>query len=118
MLAVRVRETGGPDVMRLEELETPDPGSGEARVRLEASGVNFLDIRQRTGDFKSVLPITLGNEGAGVVEAMGDGAQARSRSALGWHGGCSRAQTRRTPWFPWMLWCRFPTTSTRGSARR
>jgi NADPH:quinone reductase len=71
MEAIRVHEHGGPEVLRLEELPTPTPGPGEAVVRLDASGVNFFDIRQRTGDYKSQLPITLGNEGAGTVDAIG-----------------------------------------------
>src|SRR5690242_13028662 len=71
MRAVVVHEQGGPEVMRFEERDTPEPKQGEARVRLEASGVNYFDIRQRSGDFKVALPIILGTEGAGVVEAVG-----------------------------------------------
>jgi NADPH:quinone reductase len=73
MQAIRVHEHGGPEVLRLETLPDPRPAPGEAVVRLETSGVNFFDIRQRTGDYKVKLPITLGNEGAGVVEAVGPG---------------------------------------------
>ena len=58
--------------MKFEDRGTPDPKPGEARIRLEASGVNYFDIRQRSGDFKvASLPIILGTEGAGVVEAVG-----------------------------------------------
>src|SRR4051794_22480783 len=71
MDAIRVHETGGLDVLRLESLPTPEPRPGEARVRVTYSGVNFYDVRQRTGDKPAALPITLGNEGAGVVEALG-----------------------------------------------
>lgn len=71
MRAVIVREHGGPDVLRTEELTLADPAPNEARVRLEASGVNYLDVRQRTGDYKVTLPVVIGNEGAGVVESVG-----------------------------------------------
>src|SRR5688572_3728867 len=69
--AIRIHEHGGPEVLRLEELGPLEPGRGDALVRVEHSGVNYFDIRQRTGDAKVTLPITLGNEGAGVVEALG-----------------------------------------------
>ncbi len=73
MHAVRIHEFGGPEVLRLEELPTPEPGPGEARVRLEAAGVNYVDIYFRTGSYRGSLPLTLGQEGAGVVEAVGKG---------------------------------------------
>jgi NADPH:quinone reductase len=71
MEAVRVHEHGGTEVLRLETLPTPEPGAGEALVRVTFSGVNFYDVRQRTGDKPATLPLTLGNEGAGVVESLG-----------------------------------------------
>lgn len=71
MEAIRVHEHGGPEVLQLETLPTPTPGPGQALVQVTASGVNFYDVRQRTGDKPCTLPITLGNEGAGVVEALG-----------------------------------------------
>jgi NADPH:quinone reductase len=73
MKAVRVHAYGGPEVLRYEELPTPAPGAGEALVRLEASGVNFVDIYQRMGQYKTPLPFTAGSEGAGVVESAGPG---------------------------------------------
>jgi NADPH2:quinone reductase len=73
MRAIRVHEFGGPDAMRLEELPTPKPGDGQALVRIEAAGVNFIDVYQRTGLYKNPLPYGLGLEGAGVVEAVGGG---------------------------------------------
>jgi NADPH2:quinone reductase len=69
--AIRVHEHGGPEVLRLETLPTPDPGPGEALVSISTSGVNFYDVRQRTGDKPCALPVTLGNEGAGTVAALG-----------------------------------------------
>jgi NADPH2:quinone reductase len=91
MKVVRVHEHGGPEVLAVEELPTPAPGAGEALVRVETSGVNFFDIRQRTGDFKvAALPIVLGMEGAGVVETLGpdsDEVQIGGRVAWLWHQG-------------------------------
>jgi NADPH:quinone reductase len=71
MQVVRVHEHGGPDAMKFEPLPTPDPGPGEARVKVEAAGVNFIDIYQRSGLYKGPLPLALGKEGAGTVEAVG-----------------------------------------------
>lgn len=73
MRAIRVAQYGGPEAMRLEELPTPAPGAGEALVRLEAAGVNFIDVYQRSGLYKGVLPLALGLEGCGVVEKVGAG---------------------------------------------
>ncbi|HEY6101977.1 MAG TPA: quinone oxidoreductase [bacterium] len=73
MKAVRIHETGSPDVLRYEDVPAPEPGQGQALVRLHAAGVNFLDIYHRTGLTKMSLPMLLGNEGAGVVEAVGPG---------------------------------------------
>lgn len=73
MKAIRVQRTGGPDVLQLEDLPTPRPGAGEATVRVEAAGVNFMDVYMRTGAYGGELPMTLGAEGAGVVEAVGEG---------------------------------------------
>jgi NADPH2:quinone reductase len=71
MQVVRVHQFGGPEVLRFEELPTPDPGPAEALVRLKAAGVNFVDIYQREGLYKMQLPFSVGGEGAGVVEAIG-----------------------------------------------
>ncbi|MDX6380013.1 MAG: NADPH:quinone reductase [Rubrobacteraceae bacterium] len=75
MKAIRVHEYGGPEVLSYEEVPVPEPGSGEARVRLSASGVNFIDVYQRTGTYPMELPFTLGLEGAGEVEAVGEGVE-------------------------------------------
>ncbi|MBX5454017.1 MAG: quinone oxidoreductase [Acidobacteriia bacterium] len=72
--AVRIHSHGGPEVMRFEDVPTPEPGPGEARVRHEAIGVNFIDVYFRTGLYKiPSLPAVLGQEGAGVVTAIGPG---------------------------------------------
>jgi NADPH:quinone reductase len=71
MNAVRVHQSGGPEVLRFEEVPTSSPGPAEALVRLEAVGINFVDIYQREGVYKMALPFTAGSEAAGVVEAAG-----------------------------------------------
>lgn len=76
--AIRIHSHGGPEVMRIEDIELPPPGPGEARVRHTAIAVNFSDINVRRGGFYQKeplpMPIILGNEAAGVVEALGGGA--------------------------------------------
>ncbi len=76
MRAVRIHEYGGLEVLRLEEVPLPEPGPGEARVKIQASGVNFIDIYQRTGQYPLPLPLILGGEAAGVVDAVGPGVEA------------------------------------------
>jgi len=71
--AVRVREFGAPEVMRVEQVELPDPAAGEVRVRQTAIGFNFIDVYQRRGTYPLPLPTGLGHEAAGVVEAVGPG---------------------------------------------
>ena len=71
MKAVRIHEHGGPEVLRYEEVPLPAPGRGEARTKVEAAGVNFTDIYNRTGLYKLTLPCTLGSEAAGIVDAVG-----------------------------------------------
>ncbi|HWB86377.1 MAG TPA: quinone oxidoreductase [Bryobacteraceae bacterium] len=71
MKAIQVPAPGGPEAMKLVDLPTPKPGPKQALVRLAAIGVNFIDVYFRTGLYKSDLPIALGNEGAGTVEAIG-----------------------------------------------
>jgi NADPH2:quinone reductase len=73
--AIRIHETGGPEVLRVEEIDVPAPGKGEVRIRQTAIGVNFTDIYNRTGLYKQPLPIVLGHEAAGVIEAIGEGVQ-------------------------------------------
>ncbi|MCS7068836.1 MAG: quinone oxidoreductase [Meiothermus sp.] len=75
MKAIRVHQTGGPEVMRLEDLPIPTPGEGQALVRLQAIGVNFIDTYKRSGLYSVPTPFTVGEEGAGVVEAVGPGVQ-------------------------------------------
>jgi len=71
--AIRVHEAGGPEVMRVEDIELPPPGPGEVRVRNRAIGVNFIDTYFRTGHYPAPLPLIPGNEAAGEVAAIGKG---------------------------------------------
>lgn len=73
MKAIRVRELGGPEVLRIETVDDPIPGPGEVLVRVEAVGLNFIEVYNRTGFYKSALPFTPGEEGAGTVAAVGPG---------------------------------------------
>jgi len=72
--AIRIHETGGPEVLRYEQVETGEPGPGQVRIRQTACGLNFIDVYMRTGLYPvPELPATLGMEAAGVIEVVGDG---------------------------------------------
>jgi NADPH2:quinone reductase len=73
--AVRYHKQGGPEVLQLDEVAVAEPGPGQVRVRHTAIGVNFVDVYQRSGLYPMQLPQVAGNEGAGVVEALGAGVQ-------------------------------------------
>ncbi len=73
MKAIVIHETGGPDVLRYEEVPLPEPGHGEVRIKVAASGVNFIDIYVRTGQYKAALPAIPGQEAAGTVDTIGTG---------------------------------------------
>jgi len=73
MKAVRFHKQGGPEVLQLDELPVAEPGPGQVRIRHTAIGVNFLDTYQRSGLYPMPVPQVAGNEGAGVVEAVGSG---------------------------------------------
>src|SRR5262245_4260814 len=90
MKAIRIEEHGGPETLRLRNLELPDPGPGEVRIKLRAAGVNFVDLYLRRGEFRTAgpdfanvyqasgehsacLPFTPGFDGAGIVDAVGRG---------------------------------------------
>jgi NADPH2:quinone reductase len=72
MRAIRALAPGGPDAMRLDEVDTPAPGPGQVLVRVEYAGVNFIDVYHRSGQYPLPLPIALGREGAGVIEGTGE----------------------------------------------
>ncbi|MBQ0931668.1 quinone oxidoreductase [Ideonella sp. 4Y16] len=71
--AIQIDAFGGPEQLRLVEREVGEPGPGEIRIRHHAVGLNFIDIYQRTGLYPNALPLALGMEGAGVIEAVGEG---------------------------------------------
>jgi len=71
MKAIRISKYGGPEVLSLEDIDIPEPGAGQIRIKIEAAGLNFIDTYHRTGLYPLNLPLTLGLEGAGVVDALG-----------------------------------------------
>jgi NADPH:quinone reductase len=72
-LAIRIDAHGGPEQMKLVDLPVGEPGPGEIRIRHHAAGLNFIDVYQRTGLYANPLPLALGMEGAGIVDAVGAG---------------------------------------------
>jgi NADPH2:quinone reductase len=73
MKAIQIHETGGPEVLKLADLPIPQPGPGQVLIRVEAVGVNFIEIYFRKGTYKAALPFTPGSEAAGTVEELGPG---------------------------------------------
>ena len=71
--AIRVHQTGGPEVMKFEEIELSPPGKGEVQIEHRAIGVNYIDIYFRSGMYPAPLPLTPGGEGAGDIVAVGKG---------------------------------------------
>ncbi len=87
MKAVRVHAPGGPEALRYEEVPDPEPAAGQALVRVEASGVNFIDVYHRTGLYKAAMPLTLGQEGAGTVLSVApDVTDVRPGDRVAWTG--------------------------------
>jgi NADPH2:quinone reductase len=87
MKAIQVKQTGGPEAMELAELPVPHPKPNDAVVKLAASGVNFIDVSMREGRYPAPLPLVLGQEGSGIVTAVG--AEAKSVKAgdrVAWSG--------------------------------
>jgi NADPH2:quinone reductase len=98
--AIRMFKTGGPEVMEYVDVEVGEPGPGEARVRQAACGLNFIDVYFRTGLYPQPLPGGLGQEGAGVVEAVGEGvSHVKSGDRVAYAGGPSGAyaEVRNVP---------------------
>jgi NADPH2:quinone reductase len=87
MKAVRPKQPGGPEVLQLEEFQTPTPSSNQLLVRTEAIGVNFIDVYTRSGQYQAPRPILVGVEAAGVVEAVGDGVtELKPGARVAWSG--------------------------------
>lgn len=85
MKAIRIHHTGDETALIYEEIAAPAPKEGEALVKLSYAGLNYIDVYQRSGVYKLPLPATLGMEGVGVVQALGDGAQdARAGQRVAW----------------------------------
>jgi NADPH2:quinone reductase len=73
MKAIQIHATGGPEVLQLAELPIPEPGAGQVLIRVEAVGVNFIEIYFRKGVYKATMPLIPGSEAAGTVEKLGHG---------------------------------------------
>src|SRR5579863_1715809 len=73
MNAIQIHNTGGPEVLQLAELPIPVPGPGQVLIRIEAVGVNFIEVYFRKGQYKATLPMTPGSEAAGTIEELGSG---------------------------------------------
>ncbi len=98
--AIRLREAGGPDAMRLEDIEVPSPGEGEVQVRHTAIGLNYIDVYDRSGLYPQAMPAGLGREGAGRVTAVGRkvrGFRAGDRVAYVHSAPGSYAELRNVP---------------------
>ena len=105
MKAIQIHQTGGPEVLQLAELPIPEPGPGQVLIRVEATGVNFIEIYFRKGVYKASLPLVPGSEAAGTVEELGPGVTGfkagdpvASVSVLGSYGS--------TRWFLPRAWSR------------
>ncbi len=98
--AIQIDAFGGPEQMKLREVSVGEPGPGEIRIRHRACGLNFIDVYQRTGLYPNPLPLTLGMEGAGIVEAVGEGVthlQVGDRAAYASNPPGSYSQARVMP---------------------
>lgn len=73
MKAIQIQTNGDPDVMQLHDVPIPEPGEGQVRIKVEAIGVNFIDIYKRNGQYKVPMPFVVGEECAGMVDAVGAG---------------------------------------------
>ncbi|MCB8943847.1 MAG: quinone oxidoreductase [Ardenticatenaceae bacterium] len=73
MKAIRVHETGGPEVMQLDDVPLPEPGPGEVRLKVSAAGLNFIDVYHRKGQYAMTTPFLLGREAGGIVDMVGEG---------------------------------------------
>ena len=98
--AIQITEFGGPEKLQLVDLDVGQPGPGEIRIRHKACGLNFIDVDQRTGLYQNRLQLTLGMEGAGIVEAVGEGVahlKAGDRAAYASHPPGSYCEARVMP---------------------
>ena len=94
---IQIQQTGGPEVMKLVDVPVGEPGPGEVRIRHHACGLNFIDVYQRSGLYPFPMPLVMGNEGAGVIEAVGAGVthlKVGDRAAYGTGGPGAYSETR------------------------
>ncbi len=101
-LAVQIQQAGGPEVMQLVDVTVGDPGPGQVRIRHQAIGLNFIDVYQRTGLYPFPMPLQLGMEASGIVEAVGEGVshlQAGDRVAYAGNPPGSYCEVRVMPAF-------------------
>ena len=97
---IQIAQFGGPEQMQLVDLPVGEPGPGQIRIRHQAIGLNFIDVYQRTGLYPNALPLSLGMEAAGIVEAVGAGVahlQAGDRAAYASNPPGSYSQARVMP---------------------
>ena len=98
--AIQVAAFGGPENLQLVDLPVGEPAAGEIRIRHHACGLNYIDVYQRTGLYPNPLPLTLGMEGAGIIEAVGSGVthlQAGDRAAYASNPPGSYSEARVMP---------------------
>jgi len=95
---IRVERTGAPEVLRFAEIDLPEPGPGEVRMRQGAIGFNFIDTVHRRGMYGAPVPLVLGNEAAGVVEAVGKGVKdVKPGQRVVWRGRGAYADYANVP---------------------
>ncbi|WP_028605703.1 quinone oxidoreductase family protein [Ottowia thiooxydans] len=102
-LTVQISQPGGPEEMRLVDLPVGEPGPGQIRIRHKAIGLNFIDVYQRTGLYSLPMPLSLGMEGSGIIEAVGEGVshlQVGDRAAYAGHPPGSYSEARVMPALP------------------
>ena len=104
MKAIQIQSTGGPEVLQLVDLPIPEPGPGQVLIRVEATGVNFIEIYFRKGVYKTAFPLIPGSEAAGTVEELGPGVN-------GFKAGEAVASTAVIGAMPSMHWCRLRNLS-------
>ena len=117
MKAIQIAETGGPEVLKLADLPIPQPGPGQVLIRVEATGVNFIEIYFRKGTYKASLPLAPGSEAAGTVEELGPGVTGFAAGDVVASAACWAAM-RSTRWFLPRNWSRCRRANNRAGCRR
>ena len=110
MRAIEITATGGADVLVLHDVSEPVAGPGQAVVRVEAAGVNFIDVYVREGRYPAQLPLVPGKEAAGTVVAAGDGVTT-VKAGIGWRGAACWEPMPSLRLLRLTGWLRYPTGS-------